>query len=281
VRQVIRRIAQRCVIYLGWLLLTGSLAVAGDPMPRLEHHHYVLDGEKIHYVSAGAKDKPSLIFIHGTPGSWDAFGHLLQIPQWTQNYHLISVDRPGFGASREAGIQDSLEAQSYWLQPLLALNHADQKPVLIGHSLGGTIGMRMAVDLGDQISGLVAIAAPVNPRLGTRWYHCLVNFRLINWLLPAGLKAANKEMLPLSAGLQRLSDDLVRLNVPTLIIQGEDDLIVSAKNVAYAEAHIDASNLSIRRVDDVGHFILWEQPGFIVNEIEVFVRANLHPSPAL
>ena len=42
---------------------------------------------------------PTLLFVHGTPGSWDAFKAYLKNKELLQYYRIISIDRPGFGYS--------------------------------------------------------------------------------------------------------------------------------------------------------------------------------------
>ena len=55
------------------------------------------DGFPIHYVQTGNDSLPTLIFIHGTPGSWNAFEMYLRDSLLRAHYRMISIDRPGFG----------------------------------------------------------------------------------------------------------------------------------------------------------------------------------------
>lgn len=38
----------------------------------------VFEGYKVHYVATGNAQNPTLFFIHGSPGSWNAFKEYLQ-----------------------------------------------------------------------------------------------------------------------------------------------------------------------------------------------------------
>jgi pimeloyl-ACP methyl ester carboxylesterase len=52
--------------------------------------------DKIHYIETG-NAQAQLCFIHGSPGSWNAFkysGHFI-----AEKYRMIAIDRPGFGYS--------------------------------------------------------------------------------------------------------------------------------------------------------------------------------------
>ncbi len=53
----------------------------------------------LHYVQTGNDSFPTLLFVHGTPGSWDAFQNYLKNSGLLQHYRIISIDRPGFGYS--------------------------------------------------------------------------------------------------------------------------------------------------------------------------------------
>src|SRR5512137_27179 len=96
---------------------------------------YKVNGSDIHYVMVGADTLPTLVFIHGTPGSWSAFTEYLQDPVLLFHYRLVSVDRPGFGYS-DFGNVLHLADQSIHLQPLFTEIDNGKPVFLAGHSLG-------------------------------------------------------------------------------------------------------------------------------------------------
>ena len=62
--------------------------------------HYTDMNEKgLHYVKTGADTLPTLFFVHGSPGSWDAFKIYMMDADLLQHFRIISIDRPGFGYS--------------------------------------------------------------------------------------------------------------------------------------------------------------------------------------
>ena len=65
----------------------------------MTHYHYAtIDGHKIFYREAGAKDAPTLLLLHGFPTSSHMFRNL--IPTLADRYHVIAPDLPGFGFSK-------------------------------------------------------------------------------------------------------------------------------------------------------------------------------------
>ena len=50
-----------------------------------------IDGRNIHYVMTGNDSLPTLFFVHGTPGSWDAFSGYMQDKELLKYYRMVSV----------------------------------------------------------------------------------------------------------------------------------------------------------------------------------------------
>ena len=57
------------------------------------------DGHHLHYATTGNDSLPTIFFVHGTPGSWDAFEKYLKDKELLHKFRLVSIDRPGFGYS--------------------------------------------------------------------------------------------------------------------------------------------------------------------------------------
>lgn len=54
-----------------------------------------VDGMKVFYREAGAKDAPKLLLLHGFPTASHMFRDL--IPLLAENFHIVAPDLPGFG----------------------------------------------------------------------------------------------------------------------------------------------------------------------------------------
>jgi len=78
----------------------------------------------------------------------------------------VAFDRPGSGySSRSAGSPAGLEAQAAALAKAMRRLKLD-KPVVVGHSLGGAVALALALDHPDCVSALALIAPltrPVDP----------------------------------------------------------------------------------------------------------------------
>ena len=114
-----------------------------------------VDGERIHYIERG-EGRP-ILMIHGLGGTL----HHLRRPlmeAFGDGYRLIAIDRPGSGYSTRAnGRSGGLREQADFISHLIdALGL--EKPLLVGHSLGGAIALATALDHPAKIAGLALIS---------------------------------------------------------------------------------------------------------------------------
>jgi pimeloyl-ACP methyl ester carboxylesterase len=114
-----------------------------------------IEGERIHYVDKGAG--PAVFMIHGLAGQLGNFTHSL-VGRLAGEFRVIAVDRPGSGYStRPAGAPAGPRAQAKTLAKVIrALNL--ERPLIVGHSLGGAVALAIALDHPDCVSGLALIA---------------------------------------------------------------------------------------------------------------------------
>ena len=108
-------------------------------------YDYKIENRNIHYVHVGSDTLPLVVFMHGSPGSANAFEDYLADTSLTNHVQLISIDRPGYGYSDFGKAAKSLDQQSRLLKPILE-KHAASKTILVGHSLGAPLIVRMAMD---------------------------------------------------------------------------------------------------------------------------------------
>lgn len=244
--------------------------------PALTSHQLPADGFDLHYVESGPAQGPLVLFVHGTPGSWQAFARYLDDPRLNSRARLISVDRPGFGLSAGSGPVPAFREQSQWIGQLLADSGADQPAIVVGHSLGGSLVYRLALDYPEQIGAVVSISAPVDPSLsGPRWYNQLARVPGARWVIGQDLAYSNDEMMPLVAQLKPIAARLAEVEMPVTIIHGAQDDLVKIGNADFAAARLPAATLRYRRFEADGHFIVWEHHDAVVAEIERLLDAPL------
>lgn len=96
-----------------------------------------------------------IVLLHG-PGEF-AGKWLRVLPALTATHHVVAPDLPAHGAS---GLTDEgpLDAARIirWLDDLIG-HTCSQRPVLVGHVLGGAIAARFAVERGGRLARLVLV----------------------------------------------------------------------------------------------------------------------------
>lgn len=118
-------------------------------------HIITNDGTQLHYTTMGAGAK-TLLLVHGWQVSSAVWN--LVADELSSKYRLIIVDLRGAGASNAASGPYTVEQHSADIFSLVqSLELKDF--VLIGHSMGGAVAQRFAVDHSDLLAGLIVIAS--------------------------------------------------------------------------------------------------------------------------
>jgi len=217
--------------------------------------------------------KPLVIFVHGTPGGWGDQSPFLGSEYMRDNFHMIALDRLGHGRS-EGKIVASLQAQAASLKPLLGRDTTGNGAILVGHSLGGPVIARTAMDYPAQISGLVFIASTGDPKRSRRWYNRVAGVPPVCWLLPRQLARANREILPLRKELTTMLPLWKNVRAPTTIIQGSKDKLVNPKNADFIQSALVNAEVDKVIFPGADHFIHWQQPQIVINVLREFIAKN-------
>ena len=156
-----------------------------------------IDGARIHYLDEGSG--PPILFIHGLAGQMRNFTHSLLEPL-KSDYRIVMLDRPGSGYStRPPEASAAIGAQAATISRF-AKALGLERPLVVGHSLGGAIALALALNHPEQVSGL-ALIAPVTRRpehvpavfKGLAIGSPLVR-RLVAWTLAVPLSMKNRDV---------------------------------------------------------------------------------------
>jgi pimeloyl-ACP methyl ester carboxylesterase len=229
---------------------------------------YIAQEVEMRYVDIGNETKPLVVFIHGAPGSLDAFNNFLKDPALRSKTRMIAVDRAGYGLSNFGIAETSVQKQAELIAPLLQKNRSNQKPIIVGHSFGGTIAAKLAMDYPDMVGGVVLVGAAVDPE-HEKFFSIarLIEIPLLNKIVPESMFVANQEKNTHVDELKLMLPDWTDITVKVTILHGKKDGLVPLENAYFAEKVLVNAQVKMAIYDDVGHLIPWTEPDLLKNEI--------------
>ena len=121
-----------------------------------EHHFAEVEGERWHYVEAGAGE--AVVFLHGFPEYWYAWHH--QLEALSADYHVIALDLKGFGQSHKNDGDYSPEGVAAEIIRLLG-NIGLERFHLVTYELGSVIGDAVAGSVPNRVLSYVRMQLPV------------------------------------------------------------------------------------------------------------------------
>jgi pimeloyl-ACP methyl ester carboxylesterase len=128
-----------------------------------------IDGTRLHYRRSGDPSKPATLVLHGAASNLEE-PHMALSGVFGQE-HVIWLDRPGLGWSqRPRGDWSPRHEAALIARFLEALGL--ERATVIGHSWGGAIAMRLAIDHPGRVDGLVLVAPALSAWIGkAAWFN--------------------------------------------------------------------------------------------------------------
>jgi pimeloyl-ACP methyl ester carboxylesterase len=120
------------------------------------------DGTRIHVREAGQNGAPRILLIHGASSNLlELWGPLAD--EFSPLHRVIAYDRPGMGYSTR--IKRNGHAMAYQAKcAACVLEQTGGDPaIIVAHSLGSSVALRVALDYPHLVRGLVLVAPAANP----------------------------------------------------------------------------------------------------------------------
>lgn len=262
------------------------------------HKVQVSDSVEIAYVEQGSGAQ-TLLFVHGMGSYLKSWTKNIEVLK--QDYRCIALDLPGYGKSSKGNYTHSMtffaDAVQQFIEKLNLKN-----VVLVGHSMGGQISIHLALRQLPNVQKLILIA-PAGFETFTeaekQWFknvytsafikatpteQIIKNFEINFHQMPEDARFMIDdrlfmretveydtycEMIPqcVQGMLQEpVYERLPEIKIPTLILYGNNDLLIPNKflhpaltTIQVAESgHKRLSNSRLQLFDACGHFVQWE-----------------------
>jgi 3-oxoadipate enol-lactonase len=239
------------------------------------------------YAAAGAVGAPAVAFLHGIGGA--ARGWRRQLQAFAPAWRTVAWDMPGYGASLPLA-DVSIATLAAALADFLAALRLE-RPVLVGHSIGGMIVQRLIAERPEAARAVVlAQTSPAFGRPDGDWQRRFIEDRLgpldrgetMAMLAPKlvadlvgdrpdaeGVALATACMAATDAASYRsmmlalvgfdLKDALARIAVPTLVLSGSKDGNAPASMMRRMADAIPGARYV--ELEGCGHLANLERPG--------------------
>ncbi len=225
----------------------------------LQIHDTVINGSHLHYAVSGSDTLPTLVFIHGSPGSWMHYMKFMWDSSMRKKFRIVALDRPGFGHS-SFGKAMHLQEQSNMMLPVLQKLKTDKPMFLVGHSMGGPVLVKMAADNPTLFKTVVIVAGAIDVGQEKKeTWRKIMNVRPFYWALPGAFGPSNTELLYLKKDLIPLKKDFTKITCNILFVHGDKDTWVPIKNIGYGKKMmINAASISADTLHGADHQIPWK-----------------------
>jgi pimeloyl-ACP methyl ester carboxylesterase len=213
---------------------------------------------RLHVFEKGSG--PALLLIHGLAGSMGHFTYGM-VDLLAKTHRVVVVDRPGSGYStRAAGADTRLQTQADAMAALITELQLD-RPVVVGHSMGGAIALSLAQRHPHLVRGLALIAPltllPPEEELSPAFKALVIESSTlrhsIGWTLavPASIQRTEKTLQivfapePVPADFATRGGGLLGLR-PSQFIAASTDLVSTPDSLPEIEAGYAAMQTPVR-----------------------------------
>lgn len=258
-----------------------------------------IDQQAVHYEVFG-KGRP-VLFLHGWLGSWRYWLPSMEVA--SSYFRTYAFDLIGFGDTQQRHITPSIGAyadQVIRFLDALGIN----KITLVGHSMGGMVSLKTAIEHPDRIERVVTVGAPIVgsslalllkltafqpiargmnalPSLTQRLFGYFMkeaNEQDMLEILEDSVKPTADSVRASVRSMMRtdLRPELPRLRVPALVIHGtRDDIVMPSQINVIRQAMATSPYLRQHSIHGSRHFPWADQPDVFHPALIEFLRAPL------
>jgi pimeloyl-ACP methyl ester carboxylesterase len=267
-----------------------------------------VEGPKLRPDGSSMRQVPTLLLLHGGPG-FDHSGFKPAFSEMAASAQVVYLDLRGNGRS-DAGPSSKWSLEQ-WAQDVRAFCEAlsIEKPIVLGHSLGGIVAMVYAVRYPEHPAKLVLSSTSTQPvgerslaifeRLGgpqaraaakAFWNEpnevslgeyenlCIPLYTRTTPLADAFARAVRNPAMRLvffESQIERLDllRHLHRIECPTLMLAGENDPITPAADMEDIAKAMRPDLVRLERFTNAGHGVYRDQPEAFFRALRTFIGA--------
>lgn len=238
----------------------------------------------VHYEVHG-RGTP-IVLLHGWINSWDVWRSSMITLAGKGSYKVYALDFWGFGESaKDKAPPFKLDSYVRMVDQFMELLGIQSAPVL-GHSMGGTVALRLALEHPNRVSHVGAVGSPIHgislnvflKLAGVPWIAYLIwrvpaILRFVMWTILAGDSKRVREMIfrdvsktSTESFFRSIGDlhhtdlrrDIHRISVPTIGIYGVRDNIVNPNQSKLMQDLLPSAQVEMMQRSR--HFSMLDEP---------------------
>lgn len=268
-------------------------------------------GRHLRVLQSGRPGQPALVFLHGSgPGVTAGSNWRAVLEGLGEEFHCVAPDLLGFGDSSypdppPQGFKANAEVRIDALLELVDVLGLE-KVILVGNSMGGMYSLRIAQLRPDLVERMVLMGSGGMPGLTPtpdlvklvtwfddpsvqamadlllRFVHDKTAFgpkveeiaaERMEIVRRPEVEASHRGMFAPGEMMTFTPEDLGRLDVPTLVVHGRQDVIVPLECSYYLAEHLPQADLYV--INKCGHWTQVEQAARFTTILRDFVRGDL------
>ena len=275
-------------------------------MPRPHSHFVTINDLRLQYLDWGTAGKPALILCHGGSAYarwWDFIA-----PVFAEEFHVFTPDWRGHGESQHA--EPPAYSTRHYIDDLhqLVSHLGIERPILLGHSMGGHNTLIYATQYAEELSALILVdiepgypeaAVTLLRRMGEKpakvfdsFQEAIARFRVFP---RASLVSVDKLRYLASFAFKELPDGkwtskfdrrtlfrepingwplLARISCPTLIVKAQHSPVLTPQKLERMCAGLPDSRWA--EVPDTYHHVMLDNPDGFIEIVQGFLRNLNH-----
>ena len=234
---------------------------------------YEYKGTRVNYSILGDGKIP-IVFLHGWGGNIKSFDFICKYLDF--DYKALFIDFPPFGQSDQPKCDFTIFDYSQLTLNIIKENKLN-KPILVGHSFGGRVGVILAN--GGFVSKLMLVnSAGLKPRRNAKYFFRVLKNKIYK-KLRIKKQIGSKDYLSLSVNMKKTFSNIVstfldkyaiNINVPTVIFWGKKDKETPCYMAKRFKRLIKNSELVLLK--NAGHFSYLDELNTFVKVLNYFVK---------
>lgn len=251
---------------------------------------------RLQYVEQGDASGLPVIFLHGYTDSWHSFETVL--PHLPKNIHAFAISQRGHGNSDRP--QSGYNPKDFAKDVALFMKQQKlNEAVIVGHSLGGLVAQRFALDYPQLCKGLVIVSSaaafannpgvpefldmvdqlkdPVDKAFAEGFQKSTITKPIgdeyFNTIVAETMKVPARVWKAIAIELRKIdyTPELGGITQRTLILWGDQDIFCLKNNQDDLRNNIKNSNLITYQ--GIGHALHWEDPQRFVSDLLNFMQS--------